>query len=77
MYCASLSLSFPPTHTTLVSEQLGMVSASIGAVVCVGTAARLGIPISSTHSTVGAVMGFAFIENHNAIVWWSAGNVGM
>eukprot|EP00729_Bicosta_minor_P017304 gene17304-12302_t len=56
--------------------QLGMVSASIGAVVCVGTAARLGIPISSTHSTVGAVMGFAFIENHNAIVWWSAGNVG-
>lgn len=46
-----------------------MMSASIGAAICVGIATRLGLPISTTHAVIGAVAGFSFVETTEGIVW--------
>lgn len=58
---------------------VGMLSASIGATVCVGIATRLGLPISTTHAVVGAVIGFSFVEypDGNGVIWVGKGKAGM
>lgn len=49
---------------------LGMFSASVGAACCVGTATKMGLPISTTHAVIGAVVGFSFVETSEGVIWW-------
>lgn len=53
---------------------LGMMSASIGAMLCVGGATRMGLPISTTHAVIGAVAGFSFVETTDGIIWLDGKN---
>eukprot|EP00041_Stephanoeca_diplocostata_P024062 m.602481 g.602481 ORF g.602481 m.602481 type:complete len:597 (-) comp22444_c0_seq1:8-1798(-) len=55
---------------------VGMLSASLGAMACVGVATKLGMPISTTHAVVGAVMGFSFVETTQGLVWFN-GKAGL
>lgn len=55
---------------------VGMLSASLGAMTCVGIATKLGMPISTTHAVVGAVMGFSFVETTKGLVWFN-GKAGL
>eukprot|EP00040_Diaphanoeca_grandis_P000385 m.15270 g.15270 ORF g.15270 m.15270 type:complete len:510 (-) comp10504_c0_seq1:286-1815(-) len=48
---------------------LGMLCASVGACSCVAIATRLGLPISTTHAVIGAVVGFSFVETDKGIIW--------
>jgi len=48
---------------------LGMLSALIAAALWVTIATYFGLPVSTTHSIVGGVMGFAMILNVRLILW--------
>jgi len=56
------------------SFMLGMMSASIAAAVMVGGATKLGIPVSTTHAVVGAVIGFSFVKTFNGLIWFKGKN---
>ena len=53
---------------------LGMMSASIAAAVMVGGATKLGVPVSTTHAVVGAVIGFSFVKTFNGLIWFKGKN---
>ena len=48
---------------------MGMLSALLGAALWVTTATYFGLPVSTTHSIVGAVMGFVMVINISLIHW--------
>ncbi len=50
---------------------LGMISALFGASVWLNVATRLGLPVSTTHSIVGAVMGFGAITSGIGSINWN------
>ncbi len=57
---------------TALSSQIilmGMISALLGAALWVTMSTYLGLPVSTTHSVVGAVMGFVMIINISLIHW--------
>jgi len=56
---------------------LGMFCASVGAACCVGVATKVGLPISTTHAVIGAVVGFSFVETSDGVIWWGPGKTGM
>jgi PiT family inorganic phosphate transporter len=43
----------------------------------VGCATKLGLPISTTHAVIGAVVGFSFVETADGVIWWGTGKTGM
>ncbi len=48
---------------------IGMLSALLGAAIWVTIATYFGLPVSTTHSIVGAVMGFVMVINISLIHW--------
>ncbi len=54
---------------------IGMLAALIGAALWVTIATYFGLPVSTTHSIVGAVMGFVMIINISLIHWDVVGKI--
>ncbi len=54
---------------------VGMLAALIGAAMWVTIATYFGLPVSSTHSIVGAVMGFVMVINISLIHWLVVGEI--
>ncbi len=54
---------------------VGMLAALIGAALWVTIATYFGLPVSSTHSIVGAVMGFVAVINISLIHWIVVGQI--
>ena len=54
---------------------VGMLAALIGAAMWVTIATYFGLPVSSTHSIVGAVMGFVMVINVSLIHWVVVGEI--
>lgn len=53
---------------------LGMLSASTASVLMIGGATQFGIPVSTTHAVVGAVVGFSFVKTTKGIIWLQGKN---
>lgn len=49
---------------------LGMFSSLLGGASTVGVATVFGLPVSTTHAVIGAVAGFAVVEQHGAVLWY-------
>ena len=63
---------------TALSSQIilmGMISALLGAALWVTMSTYLGLPVSTTHSIVGAVMGFVMVINISLIHWDVVANI--
>ena len=54
---------------------VGMLAALLGAAIWVTIATYLSLPVSSTHSIVGAVMGFVMVINISLIHWAVVGSI--
>lgn len=54
---------------------VGMLSALIGAALWVTIATYFGLPVSTTHSTVGAVIGFVMVINISLVHWIVVGDI--
>ncbi len=54
---------------------VGMLAALLGAAIWVTIATYLSLPVSSTHSIVGAVMGFVIVINISLIHWAVVGSI--
>ncbi len=64
-----------PTVIPLNYLMLGMLAALLGAAAWVTIATYFGLPVSTTHSIVGAVMGFAAVINITLIHWDKVGMI--
>ncbi len=64
-----------PTVIPLNYLMLGMLAALLGAAAWVTIATYFGLPVSTTHSIVGAVMGFAAVINIALIHWDKVGMI--
>lgn len=55
---------------------VGMTAAMIGAWFLVTLATWFNLPVSATHSIIGAVMGFAlFAQGIDGVLWWEVGKI--
>jgi hypothetical protein len=57
------------THATR-RFMLGMMCASVAAAAMVGGATFYGMPVSTTHAVVGAVIGFSFVRTTDGLIWF-------
>ena len=60
-----------PTSYTANTFALGMVSSLLASAIWLNIASRLGMPVSTTHSIVGAVMGFGIVGSGFSSIHWA------
>ena len=60
-----------PTSYAANTFALGMVSSLLASAIWLNIASRLGMPVSTTHSIVGAVMGFGIVGSGFSSIHWA------
>jgi len=56
---------------------LGMLCSLYGSSICVIGASKLGLPVSTTHATVGAIIGFGIAAHGSESINWAYSNKGV
>jgi PiT family inorganic phosphate transporter len=53
----------------------GAFSAEVGGAVALTMASEMGIPVSTTHTITGAIVGVGSVQRASAVRWGVAGNI--